>query len=188
MSGSLTAEQKLAVLQRFIDKYAEDLLAVQGALGDASTPDAAKRVLVGGLNYGLDMLDMFPDHYKGLGVADDVIVLRLAAKQAVAAGASHAALLRLADEAGDVAAVFEDLAAPLEKFVAKLPEREARGRSVDKILTHRDTRIMFEADVAREAKRHKPQPIDTSVGGPERALVELRKMTEHGLRKAGILE
>ena len=82
MSKLLTAEQRVAVLQRFVDSYAEDLVAVRAALADPATPEGAQRVLVGGLNYSLDMLDMFPDHYKGLGVADDALVLRLAAKQA----------------------------------------------------------------------------------------------------------
>jgi hypothetical protein len=45
---------------------------------------------------------------------------------------------------------------------------------------------MFDADVGRESKRQTDQPIDTHVEGPERALIELRKMAEHGLKKAGI--
>ncbi len=181
-----TAVEKIAILQRFVSAYAADLLTVREALGDAATPMPAQRVLIGGLNYALDMLDMFPDHFKGLGVADDALVLRLAAKQAVAAGATHAGLVALADQAADVKAVFDDLAGPLEQLVAKLPDREVRGRTADSILGHKDTKIMFDADVGRESKRQTEQPIDTSVEGPERALIELRKMAEHGLKKAGI--
>ena len=186
MSKSLTAQERVAVLQRFVDGYGADLVAVRAALADPGTPEAAQRLLVGGLNYSLDMLDMFPDHFKGLGMADDGIVLRLAAKLAVAAGATDPKLATLAAEASDVAAVFENLAAPLEQLVAKLPDREVRGRTATKILSHKDTRIMFDADIGREAKRYVAQPIDTSVEGPERALVELRKMVEHALKKAGI--
>ena len=186
MSESRTAEQKVAILQRFVNSYGDDLVTVRAALNDPATPEAAQRVLIGGLNYSLDMLDMFPDHYKGLGAADDAIVLRLAAKLAGAAGASHAGLATLAGEASDVATVFEKLAGPLEKLVAKLPEREVRGRTAAKILSHKDTRIMFDADVGREAKRYTPQPIDTKVEGPERALIELAKMVEHALKQAGI--
>lgn len=186
MADSRTAEDKIAILQRFVDRYGDDLTTVGSALGDPSTPPPAQRLLIGALNYALDMLDMFPDHYKGLGVADDAMVLRLAAKLAVAAGATHAPLLALAGEASDVAAVFEDLAAPLERLVETFPAREVRGRTADKILGHKDTLVMFDADVSREAKRHTPQPIDTKVEGPARALVELRKMIEHAVTKAGI--
>jgi uncharacterized membrane protein YkvA (DUF1232 family) len=182
---SATAEQKVAILQRFVDRYADDLRVVLAAFGDAGTPPAAQRLLAGGMNYGLDMLDIFPDHYKGLGIADDAMVLRLAAKLAVAAGASDPALAGLADESGDVAKVFEELTVPLEHLVAKLPEREVRGRTGDRIVEHKDTRVGFVADIGREAKRHVPGPIDQT-GGPERAIIELRKMAKHALDKAGL--
>jgi len=189
MADTGTAQAKIEILQRFVNRYGDDLAVVGGALGDASTPQAAQRLLIGALNYGLDMLDMFPDHYKGLGVADDAIVLRLAAKLAVAQGATNEPLVALAGEASDVTQVFDDLATPLEKLVQTFPEREVRGRTADKILGHKDTLIMFDADVSREAKRvtaQPEQPIDTDVGGPDRAIIELRKMIEHALKKAGI--
>jgi uncharacterized membrane protein YkvA (DUF1232 family) len=179
---TMTAADKIAILQRFVTAYPTDLQTVRAALADAGTPEAAQRVLVGGLNYALDMLDMFPDHFKGLGVADDGMVLRIAAKLAVARGATHAGLAKLAEEAADIAAVFDDLAAPLEKLVDTFPDREVRGRTAAKILSHKDTRIMFDADVGREAKKFVAQDIDTHVEGPERALVELRKMLEHALK------
>lgn len=182
---SVSADDKVAVLQRFVDRYADDLRVVLAAFSDAGTPVAAQRVLAGGMNYGLDMLDMFPDHYKGLGIADDALVLRLAAKLAVDAGATDPALAGLADEVSDVATVFDDLAGPLEQLVGKLPAREVRGRTADKIIEHKDTRISFVADVGREAKRHVSSPIDVT-GGPDRAIIELRKMAEHALKKAGI--
>lgn len=180
-----TAEHKVEILQRFVDRYADDVRVVLAAFGDSGTPAAAQRVLAGGLNYGLDMLDIFPDHYKGLGIADDAVVLRLAAKLAVAAGAADPALAGLADEVADVAAVFDDLAAPLEVLVGKLADREVRGRTADRIVEHKDTRAAFVNDVGREAKKHVSSPIDMA-GGAERAIIELRKMTEHGLKKAGV--
>jgi uncharacterized membrane protein YkvA (DUF1232 family) len=183
---SLTAEQKVAVLQRFADAFASDLLAIRSALGDGKTPEAAQRVLIGGLNYALDMLDIFPDHYKGLGIADDAIVLRLASKLAVAAGATDDNVVKLAAEVKDVVAVFDDLAGPLEQLVAQMPDREVRGRTATKILSHKDTRIMFDADVGRESKRVVSQQIETRVEGPDRALIELRKMIDAALKKAGI--
>jgi uncharacterized membrane protein YkvA (DUF1232 family) len=184
--ATLTPEQKVAVLQRFVDAFPTDLLAVRAALGD-KTPEAAQRFLIGGLNYALDMLDIFPDHYKGLGVADDAIVLRLASKLALAAGATDDHVVKLAAEVSDVASVFDyDLAGPLEQLVAQMPDREVRGRTASKILSHKDTKIMFDADIGREAKRYAPQTIDTTVQGPERAIIELRKMIEAALKKAGI--
>jgi uncharacterized membrane protein YkvA (DUF1232 family) len=183
--SAITAEHKVEILQRFVDSYPDDLRAIQEALADPEVPAPARRVLVGGMNYSLDMLDMFPDHFKGIGIADDAIILRLAARQAVTAGAAHPTLKDLAAQATDVATVFSELVGPLDQLVAKLPDRSVRGRTADRILEHKDTRISFEADIAREAKRHNPQPIEME-GGAERAIIELRKMVTHGLKKAGI--
>jgi len=185
MSGNTEAEKQVAVLQRFVDRYPDDLRGIVEALNDGEMPEEAQRALVGGLNYGLDMLDMFPDHFKGIGIADDAIVLRLAAKQAVAAGAAQLAIGSLANEAPEVAEIFGELYGPLEQLVAKLPGTEVRGRTADKIVSHKDTRVAFLADVGREAKRHTPQPIEMT-GGPERAIIELQKMMRHGIKKAGI--
>ena len=183
---SLTAEDKVSVLQRFVDSFPKDLLAVRAAVADAGTPEAAQRLLIGGLNYALDMLDLFPDHHKGIGIADDAIVLRVAAKLAKASGATDAGVDALALDANNVFALFDDLAAPLERLVAKLPDREVRGRTATKIIGHKDTRVMFDADIGREAKRITPQPIPAKEGA-DRVVIELRKMLEAGLKRAGVL-
>jgi len=182
---SLTAEDKIQVLQRFVDSFPADLLAVRAALADASTPEAAQRYLIGGLNYALDMLDIFPDHHKGIGIADDAVVLRLAAKLAFAAGATNSAIEALATDANLVNPLFEDLALPLERLVAQFPDREVRGRTAASILSHKDTKVMFEADIGREAKKHTPQPVSKGEGA-ERTVIELRKMIEAALKRAGV--
>jgi uncharacterized membrane protein YkvA (DUF1232 family) len=184
----MTPEQSIATLQRFVDHYPGDVAAAEAALSDGSTPEAARVPLAAALNYVLDLLDIFPDHYKGLGVADDAIVLRLAARQAEAIGAEHAEVVRLAREAEAVETIFgAELAAALDKYVSKLVTREVRGRTVAKILADKDARAVFSADVARQVKAHQPQPIDTSLGGADRALGELRTMARHALKKEGLL-
>src|SRR5690349_5609640 len=110
---SLTAEDKVSVLQRFVDNFPKDLETVRAAVGDGGTPEAAQRFLIGGLNYALDKLDLFPDHHKGVGIADDAIVLRIAAKLAKAAGANHAGVDALAVDVNNVVALFDNLAGPL---------------------------------------------------------------------------
>ncbi len=183
---SLPPDDQLAVLQRFVNQFPADLLAAHGALSDPTTPELARRYLIGGLHYAFDMLDMFPDHHKGIGIADDAIVLRIAAKLARAAGATAPAIETLATDANLVSVMFEELVGPLEKLVESLPDREVRGRTAAKILAHKDTRIMFDADVAREAKSIRPRPIGT---GPEalRMVEELRKMMLASLTRAKLI-
>ena len=182
----LTPEDKLLVLQRFVDNFSKDLVAVRDVVGDPSTPEAAQRYLIGGLNYALDALDMFPDHFKGIGIADDAIVLRLASKLAFAAGSKHPTVEALATDANLVIALFDDLAAPLERLVAQFPDRDVRGRTAAKILASKDVRVSFEADIGREAKRHVSAPVAGNET-PERIVIELKKMLEAALKRAGLV-
>lgn len=180
---SLTAEDKVFVLQRFVNTYATDLRTLHAALGDPSTPEPAQRTLIGALNYALDNLDMYPDHRGGIGIADDAIVLRIAAKVAREGGAKHAALEPLALDANNVVNLFEDLAVPLEKFVATLPKRDVRGRNADKILSHNLTRAAFDTDVNNEATKFKPARIATAADAP-RVIGELYRAMRDALIRA----
>lgn len=182
---SLSESDQLLVLQRFVDNFANDLLAVRAVLADPSTPQPAQRFLIGGLNYALDMLDLFPDHFKGIGIADDAMVLRLSAKLAREAGATNPALDALALDANNIVSLFGDLASPLEKLVATFPDREVRGRNAAKILASKDMRASFDADIGREAKRHVPHPI--TADGANRPVTELRKMLEAALKRANLV-
>ena len=184
----MTPDEIIATLQRYIDQYPSDVAAMEAALSDDSTPLAARRPIAGALNYVLDLLDIFPDHFKGLGVADDAMVLRLGARQAVIAGATHKGAQRLASEADAVDVIVGELAGALDTFVKKLPEREVRGRTVDRILADSDLLAVFRADLSRQIKAHKPQQIDTSVGGSASAVAELRRMAHHALKKEGLLQ
>jgi uncharacterized membrane protein YkvA (DUF1232 family) len=182
---SLTAEDKVFVLQRFVNSYAADLLTLHAALGDPSTPEAAQRTLIGGLNYALDKLDMLADHRGSIGVADDAIVLRIAAKLARAQGAKHASLEPLALDANNVTNLFEDIAPLLEKFVAQFPKREVRGRNADKIMSSNLSRASFDNDVTSEAKKFTPERIATAADAP-RAIAELHKAMKDALSRAKI--
>jgi uncharacterized membrane protein YkvA (DUF1232 family) len=181
------SEEMIGVLQRFVDGYVEAIGGVTDALTDEQTPVEARRVLAGALNYVLDLLDIFPDHYKGLGVADDAMLLRLGAKLAVEAGAKQGALKQLAEEAAEVEPLLGELMAPLEKYVAKLPERTVRGRTVAQILGDKVVFGVFAADVQRQVSAYKPQAIDTSAG-VDWVVGEVRRMVKHELKKAGLIQ
>ncbi len=180
---SLTAEEKVFVLQRFVNSYATDLLTLQAALHDRSTPEAAQRLLIGGLNYALDKVDMLPDHRGPIGIADDAIVLRVAAKLARAEGAKFPALEALALDANNVFNLFEDLAAPLEKLVATFPKKDVRGRNADKILSNNLSQATFEVDVSNEAKKFTPSRLATAADAP-RVIAELYRAIRDTLIRA----
>ena len=180
------AEDQIKTLQRYVDSFAADAATMRAALLDAATPAPARRVIVGALNYVLDALDIFPDHYKGLGIADDALVFREAAAQAVAAGAAHDGVASLARDHEDVQDILGDLAAPFATFVGKLAERAVRGRSGDKVLADKDASAIFQGDLDRELARHQSSSIALGHQGAAGVIAELRKMTKHALKKAGI--
>jgi uncharacterized membrane protein YkvA (DUF1232 family) len=180
-----TPEEKIAILQRYVDRYAADATSVLGTLADETMPAPARRLVVGALNYVLDLLDMFPDHYLGLGVADDAIVLRLAAAQAVAAGAHNATLTALAADAPEIGELFPSVTAALERFVGALPDRTVHGRNADRILSDADVRVSFEVEIGRQIQRHRAGAIGAQTGDPVTILGELEKMIRHGLKRAG---
>ncbi len=184
----MTPAESIVTLQRFVDQYAADVTAALAVLADRATPEPARFALAAALNYVLDLLDIFPDHYAGLGVADDALVLRLAARQAAAEGATGAAIERLAGEASTVEAMFGgELASALDTYVQRLGGRAVRGRTVGQILSDPDVYAVFSADVGRQVRASRPRPIDTSQGGPEGVLGELRLMMRAALKKEGLL-
>lgn len=175
----------LDLLRRLVDSYPESVAAALTAVEDEAIPAPARRALVAALNYGLDVLDMFPD-YQALGVADDAMLLRLGARQAVAAGATQPAVRALADEAAEVDELLGELAAPLGRFVEKLAERSVNGRTAAQIVADKAMLATFQADIQHLLRGYRPRPIDEKLGGDYFA-TELRSMVRHGLKRAGLL-
>lgn len=175
----------LALLHHLVDSYVESTSTALAAVGDEATPAPARRALVAALNYALDVLDMFPD-YQALGVADDAMLLRLAARQAVSLGATHAGVRALADEAAHVDDLVGELAAPLGRYVDKLAERSVNGRTAAQIVADKSMLATFTADISHLVRGYKPRPIAANLPG-DYLVKELRGMVRHELKRAGLL-
>jgi uncharacterized membrane protein YkvA (DUF1232 family) len=175
----------LEKLQALIDGFSLDVGRMRAALADEQTELPAKKLLVGALSYVIDTWDLFPDHYRGLGVADDALVLRVASQLAVEAGGSHRGLQHLAGELGVVQTLLGELAEPLTRFCAALPGKTFGNRTVDDILTDADVRAVFEGDLNRLAKRQQPAKVTAPPTGPQALVNELRKMMKAALARAG---
>jgi uncharacterized membrane protein YkvA (DUF1232 family) len=179
-------EESIAQLQAYVDRFAADAHLLQVVLAQPDVPETARLALIGALNYVLDVVDIFPDNYPGLGMADDAMVIRLAAAQAIGHGAQHEGLARLAEEAAGVRTLLGDLAEPLDRFVTALPDRSVRGRNASRILADPDRHAIFEAEVSRELAAYLPSQIEISRGAAS-LLRELDRMMREALIKAGVL-
>ncbi len=176
-------EETLASLQDLVDSYVDSVEVALNVFVHPETPTAARKALGGALNYVLDLLDIFPDHYKGIGVVDDAMLLRIAAKQAIAAGAQDAALEKLAASASVIGDILGgELADTLGTYVERLPTRSVRGLNVEQILAEQHVTDTFANNVRRQVNDYRPALIDASKG-VDWILGELRRMTRHELKK-----
>jgi uncharacterized membrane protein YkvA (DUF1232 family) len=184
----MSQDTTLETLQKLVDGFSLDVGRVRAALAEETTEGAVRPLLVGALCYVLDTWDMFPDHHRGMGLADDALVLRVVAHLAVQAGGSHRGLQHLAADMPLVHTLLGELVAPLEKFCAALPGRRFGNTTVDAILADADVRAVFEADLTRLGRKSQPVTISPPPTGAETLLSELRKMMKSALAKAGHLE
>lgn len=177
----------LGWLQKLADGFVLDLGRVRAALEDDSVDREGRLLLVGALQYALDSFDMFPDHFEGLGFVDDAFVLRVAAAQVVAEGASFRGLLLLAKETSQLKEMLGPLYEPLGRLVAALPSKTIRGRTAAQVLSDKDVRAVFEADLNRAVGRIEPSVIDPAWMGVNGVVAEMTRMIRHALERGGYL-
>jgi uncharacterized membrane protein YkvA (DUF1232 family) len=178
----------LDTLQELVDGFSLDVGRVRAALADDKTEEAARKLLVGALCYVIDTWDMFPDHFRGVGVADDALVLRVASALALRAGASHRGLQYLAGQMNVVRTLLGDLADALEQFCVALPERTFGNRKVATILADADVRAVFESDLNRLGRKQTSVKIAAPPTGGPSLVSELRKMMKSALTKEGFIK
>ncbi len=155
----------------WLKSLAEDAQKLAGLLEHAEASPAAQRGAVSALNYLFKSLDLIPDGLEDLGFIDDAFVLRVAA--ALVADGERDAGGVLANLAEDAALISEFLGpdyARLERYVQKLADGSARGRSVAQILD--DTTVR--GDFVREVLQWSAGYSSPSFARDTRSLVKLK--------------
>ncbi len=150
-----------AALVRFLDVFpawlrtlGEDAKALGGVVA-SEEPEGVRRFATAGLNYIFKSLDLIADGVEDIGLCDDAFVIRVAASLACEedASAHKETLGRLAD---DAKLVEEFLGAEdyprLVEYVKALRKRDARGRTVEDIMTDESVRTSFLHEVDAWAK------------------------------------
>jgi uncharacterized membrane protein YkvA (DUF1232 family) len=167
------------VVRRMVDGFSADVEAVQVGVIDGRTPEAARRVLAAGLVYLAEPGDLISDDFAGIGIMDDAAILRLAARDAVAAGASGDALRRLATEAEDLAYVFGDLVVKLEEILALVQRPNPEGRTPVDVIADPERRMALwrqinESRTVARAHAQAVHDVDTT---------ELVRSMRHAIRR-----
>jgi uncharacterized membrane protein YkvA (DUF1232 family) len=156
------------------------------ALLESSAADASSRQLAGAaLSYLVSRMDLIPDWNEGIGVLDDVMVLRVCAQLSTShdrgalPAAAEIGLERMANEAERIGeflggAIYDKL----RSYCAKLVDQPVRGRTPALLADDEVARKALYAELDDEIKRSVPIVIND----PADAELRLKAYLTHKLK------
>ncbi|MEZ4367650.1 MAG: YkvA family protein [Kofleriaceae bacterium] len=167
------------------ETFRQDVEAFKAVIAAEDADLEARKLAAGALGYLVMRMDLIPDWSEGIGVIDDVMVLRACA-QLVTVGHKVGALPadaeislgRLTNQAEHITAF---LGGPLydkfKAYCAKLPDAVSRGRSPGQIVDDEAARTALYAEVEDELKKTVP----IVVADPTDAELRLKAYLSHKL-------
>jgi len=173
------------VFKAWVDTIHHDIDAWK-ALLESSTADASsKQLAAAALSYLVSRMDLIPDWNEGIGVLDDVMVLRVCAQltqdhdRGSLPTSAEVNLERMANEAEKIADFLGGaLYDKLRVYCAKLVDQATRGRTAGQLADDPAARKALYAEIDDEIKRSVP----IVVSDPADAEVRLKAYLTHKLR------
>ena len=173
------------VFRGWADTIRQDIDAFKALLESPRADATSKRLAAAALSYLVSRMDLVPDWNEGIGVLDDVMVLRVVAQltQGCDRGTlpTHVevSLERMANEAdkitGFVGGVLYD---KLRAYCAKLVDHSVRGRAPSQIVDDAAARKALYREIDDELKRSVP----IVVNDPADAELRLKAYLTHKLK------
>lgn len=173
------------VIKGWADTIRQDTDALKALLASATADPHARRIAGAALSYQVSKMDLIPDWNEGIGVLDDVMVLRVCAQltSALPRGelptAVEIALERMANEAERIG---ELLGGPLydrlRAYCARLVDHVVRGRSPAQLVDDAAARAALFAELDGELARAVPIVL----ADPADAEVRLKAYLMHKLK------
>ena len=162
------------VFKGWADSLRSDIEAYKSLLESSKADDHSRKLAGAALLYLVSRMDLIPDWNEGIGVIDDVMILRVCAQltQSHDRGAlptqAEISLERMANEAdkitGFVGGVLYD---KLRAYCAKLVDHSVRGRAPSQIVDDAPARKALYREIDDELKRSVPivvnDPVDAEV-------------------------
>lgn len=173
------------VFKGWAETIRQDIDAFRTLLESPKADAASRKVAGSALLYLVSRMDLIPDWNEGIGVIDDVMVLRVCAQltQGHERGAlpttTDAALDRMANEADKITAFLGGpLYDKLKAYCAKLADQAVRGRSPAQLVEDEGLRAALYAELADELKKSVP----IVVNDPTDAELRLKAYLTHKLQ------
>lgn len=173
------------VFKSWADSIRQDTDAFKALLESPKADAGSRRLAAAALSYLVSRMDLIPDWNEGIGVIDDVMVLRICAQltqgcdRGVLPTAAEISLERMANEADKITSfVGGALYDKLRAYCAKLVDQPVRGRTAAQIADDPAVRKTLYAEVDGELKRSVP----IVVNDPADAELRLRSYLTHKLK------
>jgi len=173
------------VFKGWADTIRQDIESFKVLLESAKADDTARRLAGAALLYQVSRMDLIPDWNEGIGLLDDVMVLRVFAQLTQGAGrgslptVAEVCLDRLAGEAAKISQFLErPVYDKLRVYCAKLAEQAVRGRTPAQLLTDEELRKTLYEELEDEIKKTVPVVIDN----PAEAEIRLKAYLTHKLQ------
>ncbi|HEX7703441.1 MAG TPA: DUF1232 domain-containing protein [Kofleriaceae bacterium] len=174
----------IEVFKSWADTIRQDVEAFKALLESTKADEKSRKLAGGALQYLVSKMDLIPDWNEGIGMIDDVMVLRVAAQQAQDLGrgdlpaSAEVSFERLSNEAEKIVAF---LGGPiydkLKAYVSKLGEQPVRGRTAAQLMLDGALRTTLYGELDEELKKTVPIVIND----PADAELRLKAYLTHKL-------
>ncbi len=153
----------IETFKTWAETFRPDVAAMKALIESDKADIEARRLAAGALSYLVTRMDLIPDWNDGIGVMDDIFVMRVCAQMATAhklGDLSHDAdvtLGRLANEADKVLDFLGgELYDKLRQYCAKLEHTVVRARTPAQIVNEGGARLALYNEVEEELTRSVP--------------------------------
>jgi uncharacterized membrane protein YkvA (DUF1232 family) len=175
----------IEVFKGWAETIRQDIDAFKALLESSKADASSRRLAAAALSYLVSRMDLVPDWNEGIGVLDDVMVLRVCAQltqgcdRGTLATQVEVSLERMANEADKITgflggAIYDRLRA----YCAKLVDQPVRGRTPGHLADDAAARKALYAELEDELKRTVPIVIND----PDDAEVRLKAYLTHKLK------
>lgn len=163
----------------------QDIDAFKTLLESTKADSDSKKIAGAALLYMVSRMDLIPDWNEGIGVIDDVMILRVCAQLTAThqrgdlPASAEAALERMGNEAEKISAFLGGpLYDKLKSYTAKLAEQAVRGRAPQQLVDDGNLRKALYTELDDELKRSVP----IVVNDPKDAELRLKAYLTHKLQ------
>ena len=173
------------VFKSWAESIRQDIDGFKALLESSKADDHSRKLAGAALLYMVSRMDLIPDWNEGIGVIDDVMVLRVCAQltqgheRGALPTAAEVALDRMANEADKITqflggAIYDKL----KSYCAKLGEQTVRGRTPTQLKDDPNLRSALYVELEDELKKTVPIVIND----PKDAELRLKAYLTHKLQ------